>query len=450
MGSNQIEADYTRLGVKIELPDKRSFTINQFEQFVNEAVREVFGTCGPIVKVSEYIESQNRGSVIATGSEIQQVWAALSSKGLFRGYRIAAHFHINRNRRVEFSLNKMGLVFLVFIPIIGFVIFLVGGLVLYFSLPSRRDFFFYKKHAVVTGGSKGIGFQLAAGLIERGCNVTIIARNVNDLKKACESLEELAIQRGQNQKVQWKSLDLTSNYEQIKKTFDESAAELGPIEILINNAGHSVQAPFSELPVDDFEKQMKINYLSAVYASRAVVEDMKSRKSGHISFVSSAAGQFAIFGYTAYSPTKFALRGFADALHMELLPYRVNVGVLYPPNTDTEGFKVEIETMPEETKLISDSAGLFTPKFVAEAHLNDIADGNYATTIGLDGWMLGNLTAGASPEKSLPRAIVQAMLAGIFRAITLVYLGYFNGIVKRCHRRKLTEEEEKRKARKRN
>ncbi|EFO92398.1 hypothetical protein CRE_11123 [Caenorhabditis remanei] len=338
----------------------------------------------------------------------------------------------------------MSLILLVLIPVAAFILFLIVLLFIFFSIPSRRDFHFFRRHALVTGGSKGIGFQLAVGLIERGCNVTIVARNVKDLQKASDELQVLADQRGQRQKVQWKSIDMTADYNVIKTAFDDCAKELGPIDILINNAGHSVQAPFSELPVTDFEKQMKVNYLSAVYATRAVVDDMKARKTGHISFVSSAAGQFAIFGYSAYSPTKFALRGFADTLHMELLPYKVNVGVLYPPNTDTEGFKEELLTMPEETKLMSDAAGLFTPKFVAEAHLKDIADGNYTTTIGLDGWMLGVLTAGASPEKSLFRALTQGALAGIFRAITLVYLGYFNGITKKCYRRRLAEKEEER------
>lgn len=331
----------------------------------------------------------------------------------------------------------MSLILLVLIPVIVFIIFLVVTLFIFFSIPSRRDFPFFRRHAIVTGGSKGIGYQLAVGLIERGCHVTIVARNVQDLQKASEELQTLADQRGQRQKVQWKSIDMTADYEVIKAAFDDCAKELGPIDILINNAGHSVQAPFCDLPVTDFEKQMKVNYLSAVYATRAVVDDMKKRKTGHISFVSSAAGQFAIFGYSAYSPTKFALRGFADTLHMELLPYKVNVGVLYPPNTDTEGFKLELETMPEETKLMSDAAGLFTPKFVAESHLKDIAEGNYTTTIGLDGWMLGVLTAGASPEKSLFRAMTQGALAGVFRAVTLVYLGYFNGITKKCYRKRM-------------
>lgn len=75
---------------------------------------------------------------------------------------------------------------------------------------------------------------------------------------------------------------------------------------------------------------------------------MKARRSGHIALVSSAAGQCAIWGYTAYSPSKFALRGFAEALQMELLPHGIGVSVLFPPNTTTEGYEEELRTMPEE------------------------------------------------------------------------------------------------------
>uniref|UniRef100_A0A915NCV6 Uncharacterized protein n=1 Tax=Meloidogyne floridensis TaxID=298350 RepID=A0A915NCV6_9BILA len=107
----------------------------------------------------------------------------------------------------------------------------------------------------------------------------------------------------------------------------------GPIDLLINNAGTCIQNAFDELPEDAFEKQMKTNYFSAVYMTRAVLPQMKERRCGHISFVSSAAGQCAIWGYSAYSPSKFAVRAFADVLYMELLPYEIGVSVLFPPNT---------------------------------------------------------------------------------------------------------------------
>uniref|UniRef100_A0A7I4YHE8 3-dehydrosphinganine reductase n=1 Tax=Haemonchus contortus TaxID=6289 RepID=A0A7I4YHE8_HAECO len=330
---------------------------------------------------------------------------------------------------------------LAIIIVIGVIIGLIAFLVLYFSLPSRKSFDLTKKHAVVTGGSKGIGKQLALSLLSRGCNVSIIARKEVDLRAACKELQTVADQRGQNQKVRWYSLDLTKGYREVEYVFRLAEKELGPVDALINNAGNSVQGAFEDLPIEDFEKQVKVNYLSAIYATRCVIKGMKSRRSGHISFVSSAAGQCAIYGYTAYAPTKFALRGFADALQMELSPYNVNVSVLYPPNTDTEGYKAELASMPEEVQLISETAGLFSPKEVADAHVVSIEAGYYSTPIGLDGWMLNILTAGASPERSMIDALTQIMLGGILRGVMLVYLGYFTGIVKKCYRRRLIANE---------
>lgn len=163
---------------------------------------------------------------------------------------------------------------------------------------------------------------------------------------------------------------------------------------------------------------------------------MKTAKSGHICFVSSAAGQCAIWGYSAYSPSKFAVRGFAEALHMELHPYNVGVTILYPPNTKTEGFEVEQQTMPIEVKLIGESAGIFTAKEVAKAFVNDMLKGEFITTVGLEGKMLGALTAGAGPEPSVINALIQTLFAGIFRCIMLGYLSTFNHIVQICHDKK--------------
>ena len=73
-----------------------------------------------------------------------------------------------------------------------------------------------------------------------------------------------------------------------------------------------------------------------------------------------------LFGYTAYAASKFAIRGFAEALEMELKPYNITVTVSFPPDTDTPGFKEEEKGKPKETKLISAAAGLFKPDVVAK------------------------------------------------------------------------------------
>uniref|UniRef100_A0A914Z1K9 Uncharacterized protein n=1 Tax=Panagrolaimus superbus TaxID=310955 RepID=A0A914Z1K9_9BILA len=80
-------------------------------------------------------------------------------------------------------------------------------------------------------------------------------------------------------------MDATGGYEKIKDILDKAAKDSGPIDVLINNVGVVVQGAFDEIPIESFEKQMSMNYLSAAHASRAVIKNMKERQSGHISFL---------------------------------------------------------------------------------------------------------------------------------------------------------------------
>lgn len=91
---------------------------------------------------------------------------------------------------------------------------------------------------------------------------------------------------------------------------------------------------------------------------------MKLNGGGRVVFVSSQAGQIGVFGFSAYSPSKFALTGLAQVLRMELKPHGIFVSVAYPPDTNTPGFEEENKSKPEETRLISETAGLFEPEQV--------------------------------------------------------------------------------------
>lgn len=86
---------------------------------------------------------------------------------------------------------------------------------------------------------------------------------------------------------------------------------------------------------------MRVNYLGGIYCTKSVIESMKNRRFGRILFVSSQAGQIGIFGYSAYSASKFALRGLVEALQMEVKPFNIYVTLSFPPDTDTPGFKEE-------------------------------------------------------------------------------------------------------------
>ncbi|VDK50269.1 unnamed protein product [Cylicostephanus goldi] len=151
------------------------------------------------------------------------------------------------------------------LPLLFLIILLLSvHTLLYFVLPKRRKFSLKAKHAVVTGGSKGIGKELAFYLIEKGCNVSIIARNEADLKSACQDLQDAANSRGQHQQVRWYSVDLSKKYDEIEAVFDRIEHELGPINVLINNVGTVLQGAFDDLPMSACEEQMALNFYSHV------------------------------------------------------------------------------------------------------------------------------------------------------------------------------------------
>lgn len=161
---------------------------------------------------------------------------------------------------------------------------------------------------------------------------------------------------------------------------------------------------------------------------------------GRIVFVSSQAGQLGLFGYTAYSSSKFAIRGLAEALQMEVKPYNVYVTVAYPPDTDTPGLAEENKTKPLETRLISETTSICKPEQVAKQIVKDAIQGNFNSSIGSDGYMLSSLTCGMAPVTSITEGLQQVVTMGLFRIIALFYLGSFDNIVRRCMAQKAKPE----------
>lgn len=116
---------------------------------------------------------------------------------------------------------------------------------------------------------------------------------------------------------------------------------------------------------------MDINYMGTFHAVRSVLPSMKFRKKGKIACTSSVGGLLGVYGYTAYGASKFALRGFAEALQMEVKPFNISVTLCFPPDTDTPCFEEENKVKPLETKLISGAAGVLKPEDVASSILSD-------------------------------------------------------------------------------
>ena len=140
----------------------------------------------------------------------------------------------------------------------------------------------------------------------------------------------------------------------------------GPPTLLFHCAGYSRPLAFDDLSAADFRAQVEVNYLGSVHVVKAFLPHMSrpGHAGGNVVLTSSMTGQVGTFGYAAYSPTKFALRGFAECLSMELAAKaapRVNVSLAYPPDTQTPGYELENRSKPEECRLISETSGVWDP-----------------------------------------------------------------------------------------
>jgi 3-dehydrosphinganine reductase len=230
---------------------------------------------------------------------------------------------------------------------------------------------FANRYALLTGGSSGMGKALAHLLVRRGAHVGLIARNPERLEQA---RQELLAEATAGQTVETFQADVR-DFQAVQAVVAAVEGRGQPIDFLFNVAGFARPGYFHELPLEVFRDQMETNYFGTVHTTYAVVPYMMARRRGHIVNFSSMGGLVAVFGYTAYCPSKFAVRGFSEALRSELKPYGIGVSVVYPPDTDTPGFAVENQTKPFETRYISGSAGLMKPEEVAEAVLRGVERG---------------------------------------------------------------------------
>nr|XP_033206348.1 3-ketodihydrosphingosine reductase [Bombus vancouverensis nearcticus]XP_033206349.1 3-ketodihydrosphingosine reductase [Bombus vancouverensis nearcticus] len=288
-----------------------------------------------------------------------------------------------------------------------------------------------KKHVVVTGGSSGIGKCVAILAAKCGAHVTIIARDVHKLEVARNEIIH-ACKNKDVQKVEYLSLDIGEDYNAVEKALSDLERTMGPIYMLVNCAGTAICGKIEDTSIADLQKMININFLGTYYCIKAVVQRMKASQEGIIVLTSSQAALLGIFGYSAYCSTKFALRGLAESISMELAPYNISVTLSLPPDTDTPGFAIEEISKPLETKLISETSALVSPEVVANKLFKDALAGKFFSTVGMEGFMLTVLCSGMSPLNSIRELFLQSMLMGIFRLVSACYLVHFRTIIQNC------------------
>jgi 3-dehydrosphinganine reductase len=217
-------------------------------------------------------------------------------------------------------------------------------------------------HVIVTGGSSGIGLATARLLAGRGARVSLVARDEARLARAVAEIRDDTPQAG----VASAAADVTDP-DAVARAFAAVAEHQGPCDVLVAAAGSAHPGYFEQLDESVFREQMDTDYFGTLHAVRAVVPGMIERRCGHIVAISSTAGLIGVFGYSAYGPAKYAVRGLAETLRAELAPYNVVVACAYPPDTRTPGFDRENELKPPETAKISAAIKPRDPAPVADA-----------------------------------------------------------------------------------
>jgi 3-dehydrosphinganine reductase len=287
-----------------------------------------------------------------------------------------------------------------------------------------------KKHVVVTGGSSGIGKSAAVLAARKGANVTIIARNLERLSSAEKEIAAACIHK--DQIVTSVSVDV-SNRKAIQSELDKLEEKVGPIYMLINCAGMALCGKVEDFTERDINTLISANFLGTLYPIQSIIPKFKDRKEGIIVLTASQVALMGMFGYSIYSSCKFALRGLAESISMELKPYNVSVTLALPPDTDTPGFENENKTKPEETHLISQTGGLLAPDTVAEKLLQDALVNNFFSVVGFESFILTTLCTGMSPFASLLELMIQSVLLGPLRLIGAYYLTSFDKIIQKCY-----------------
>jgi 3-dehydrosphinganine reductase len=232
----------------------------------------------------------------------------------------------------------------------------------------------------VTGGSSGAGLAVAELAARRGAHVSLIARDADRLEAARESV--MSVRELPAQRVSAYSADVSS-WSAVSEAVHAAEEASGPVDVLVTGAGYCYPARFTEMPIEEFERQLGTNLLGTIYATRAAVPAMMKRGRGHVAMFSSMGGVVGVYGYSAYSPSKFGVMGFAEVMRCELKPHGIGVSVVCPPNIDSPGYARELEIEPPETARINRSSAMMSPHVVAEAVVDGIDRGRFLVVPGM-------------------------------------------------------------------
>jgi short-subunit dehydrogenase len=223
--------------------------------------------------------------------------------------------------------------------------------------------------AVITGASSGIGRLLALRLADSGARVALVARRERELHELADEIESAG---GEAVVV---PCDV-GDRDQALAAASRATDALGPIDVLVNNAGYGHHRRFLDWELEDMERVMRVNYLGALYFTKALLPAMVAAGRGWLVFVASAAGRIAPADETAYAASKHAMVGLASSLSLEIEDAGVHVLTVCPGAIRTPFFDDEaLARLPAVAR-----RHMAEPEDLVDAIMNALARGTRELT----------------------------------------------------------------------
>src|SRR5436309_2817437 len=192
------------------------------------------------------------------------------------------------------------------------------------------ELFLTGKHAVVTGGTRGIGRAIAESLLRSGAAVAICGRSRESVERASAELKKAT-----GGEVLGEPADV-SKLDEVGRFFETVSSRFGSLDILVNNAGVGLFRPIQELTPEEWRSTIDLNLTGAFYCCHGALPLLRKRGAGYIIQISSLAGVNAFPGGAAYNASKFGINGFSEAIMQDLRYQNIRVSYIMPGSVDTD------------------------------------------------------------------------------------------------------------------
>jgi len=187
------------------------------------------------------------------------------------------------------------------------------------------------KNALVTGGSRGIGYAIAVRYAREGAGVALLSRT----RQAVDAAAHRLVEEVPGAHVLSAVADV-ANLDQVEGAFDGIVDAMDHVDILVNAAGIASLGDIDRMPPAEWRRIIDVNLLGSYHVCRALWPHMKERGAGSIILIASGSGRRAHAGWSAYCASKFGVMGLADALAKEGRPHGIRCNVICPGPTDTD------------------------------------------------------------------------------------------------------------------